>query len=132
MTQKTAIAANELRIGNAFALEDNSFAHFGVVYSISPTVVQLRGNGVYFSVHPSELHPIELTPEILEKVGFVKGLADSSFEYKKVSIHLPGKLWHNGRTYFNSWCIIEGYPEHLHLAQNLIHALTAEELPLTL
>lgn len=60
--------------------------------------------------------PIPLTTDILEKV-LVKGV--DGYSIGKLSILLPNETHPNGRTYFNSWCIIESIPKSLHQLQNL-------------
>jgi hypothetical protein len=74
--------------------------------------------------------PILLTTEILERCGFVK--CGFTYDKGKLSIHLPSINYENGRTYYNSWCIIEESPQSLHQLQNLYFALTRTELNYTL
>jgi len=76
--------------------------------------------------------PIPLTEEWLLKFGFETKPSKntiSSFEKGKLSIVLEDNFqYKDGRTYFNSWCVIESQPKHVHQLQNLYHALTGEEL----
>ena len=108
--------ANELRIGN---FHDNN----GVVSVVSPNTIE----EVYVAER-TWCKPIPLTEEWLLKFG-VK-LSNNGFTYDKdkISICLPCNSYANGRTYFNSWCIIEKSVEFVHQLQNLYFALTGEEL----
>ncbi len=109
------IQANELRIGNwvkdAEYLSDN----YMVVRMVSSDL---------------DARPIPLTPKILEKAGF--RYKNFTHNLNKLSICLPGNSYKDGRTYFNSWCIIEGIPNSLHQLQNLYFALTGTELEIKL
>ena len=74
----------------------------------------------------SVLKPIPLTEEWLFKFGF-----DNKFNKGKINIIPKGRLgYKNGRTYFNSWTILEKQPDYVHELQNLYFALTGEELTL--
>lgn len=71
-----------------------------------------------------DCQPIPLTKEWLLKFGF-----DNKFNKGKINIILKGRLgYKNGRTYFNSWAILEKQPDYVHELQNLYYALTGEEL----
>jgi hypothetical protein len=74
--------------------------------------------------------PITLTEEWLLKFGFSNGISKGGFTFDKckLSIHLKSYSYPNGRTYFNSWCILEKQIEYVHQLQNLYFALTDEEL----
>lgn len=106
--------ANELRVGNW---------------------VRKKGSDTKIQVDPSILNvselinyqPIPLTPEILEKCGFV---VVSSWTY---SYPLKGNLKFFYYIGERGWCIgLKQYAdfrcEYLHQLQNTIHALTGEEL----
>ena len=71
--------------------------------------------------------PIPLTEEWLLKFGFVNG-GKSDFDKKKLSIHLPSFYYTNGRTFYNSWRIMDYSVKSVHQLQNLYFALTGEEL----
>ena len=76
-----------------------------------------------------DIEPIPLTPEILEKCGFAKtNMADGYKRYTKqgVSIDLPyfEFVYNDGDSNVEI--------KHLHQLQNLVHALTGEELEVTL
>lgn len=105
--------ANELRIGN-FVSKD------GEIYEADFITIRMTEN----------YEPIPLTEEWLIKFGFesinTHGLV--TFDKGRLSIHLPCSHYKNGRTYFNSWCIIEHSVKYVHQLQNLYFALTGEEL----
>jgi hypothetical protein len=80
--------------------------------------------------HFSDFEPIPLTEEWLLKFGFEVSGGEISYNKNKLSIYygdtiLSGK---NGRTYWNSWTILEESPKYVHQLQNLYFALTGEEL----
>ena len=76
---------------------------------------------MYLNKH---INPIPLTEELLIKLGF-----NNYFDKGKLKIIPKGRLgYKNGRTYFNSWAILEKQPDYVHELQNLYYALTKEEL----
>ena len=77
-----------------------------------------------------DFKPIPLTEEWLLKFGFGNGVVKGgfSFDKNKLSIHLKSTSYPNGRTYFNSWCILEYAIQYVHQLQNLYFALTNTEL----
>lgn len=111
--------ANELRIGN-FVLELRK-----------PEVVGKRTFENWDTLNLEDhLHPIPLTEEWLKKAGFEKRDL-FTFYYDKLCIRKSNpldKFDQNGRTYWNSWTIIESQPNYVHQLQNLYFALTGEEL----
>ena len=76
------------------------------------------------------LMPIPLSPEVLKACGFESSKEGTNFTYDLggLSIHFPSRSYPDGRTYFNSWRIIEGVPESLHHLMNLYYALTNQEI----
>jgi hypothetical protein len=149
------ILASELRIGNWFqqdASNNNTISRFFTVdeikrYGVRSTYIRQDTNQPHTSLFSLDsIHPIPLTPEILEKCGFVMlhhlgkiqptFQIDSSFE-----LH-----WANGILYLTfsqdnydenidlSEFIIERalpHIQYLHQLQNLYFALTGEELTYT-
>jgi hypothetical protein len=73
-----------------------------------------------------KIFPIPLTEEWLLKFGFVK--TPLTYDKDKLCISIRGVQYDKGRTYFNSWTILEHQPEYVHQLQNLYFALTGEEL----
>jgi len=123
------INANELRIGNKILNVDGDIV----------TVNELRDEfyiadfgGQFYSTAKG----IELTPEILEKCGFVKEEKDTR------RIDIPSakyQVYGNGHFTFNSihgWWFngkqLDVQPQYLHQLQNLYFALTGTELKVKL
>lgn len=81
-----------------------------------------------YVVDSDSAYPIPLTEEWLLKLGFAHG--SFGIDRGELSIITKGmdEYYENGRTYFNSWCILEHQPEYVHQLQNLYFALTGEEL----
>jgi hypothetical protein len=76
---------------------------------------------------------IPLTEEWLLKFGFEKSKTSSQFDKEKLTIQIANELEYHkkGRTYFNSWAILEESPKYVHQLQNLYFALIGEELKIT-
>ena len=83
------------------------------------------GHETKASMH--EVEPIPLSPEILEKVGFVDNQA------RKLFYHPLGISIHYGVTeYTNLFACQISHLKYLHHLQNLVHALTGKELVIEL
>ena len=122
------VRARELRIGN-YVLLNGEFVNIGYGY-IGDLYQKQKGLiNIYLDKLPIA-EGIVLTPEILEKCGLDK--MAGVYDYGKLTIVLPCNEYPKGRTYFNSWAILNSIPESLHQLQNLIHALTGEELTVNL
>ncbi len=121
------ININELRIGN---LVYNEYAKAYQIIDGYTFWHTMFPDDVMHLVELIGLQPIELSPLILEKCGFEGGYF--TYDYGKLSIHLPSNSYKNGRTFFNSWCIIEESVKYLHQLQNLYYSLTNEELNIKL
>jgi hypothetical protein len=102
---------NELRIGN-YVLYENPHSDR----------VQVQVKAVDFQCGTHNLHPIPLTEEWLVKLGFIR---DSNLKNSLVK----NGIWFNSKnmeaTYLSSKLIKINY---VHQLQNLIFALTGEEL----
>ena len=134
------IKANELRIGNLVNVprEDQSPFRIDAFEYLSNTYIKVAMTHPEFGdkMHPltwydEDLKPIPLTEDWLLKFGFEKSNSNTefyTFDLSKLSIHLKSKQYADGRTYFNSWCIIEKQIEYVHQLQNLYYCLTGSEL----
>jgi hypothetical protein len=124
------IPVQELRIGNW--VEYKSFGDFDY-----QTVESISKEGINLSwfpecivwIEPDELHPIPLTPEILEKCGFR--------EYGPFSpwLTLGSFSWSDpaGISYeIDEESAMLDHIKYLHQLQNLYYAVTGEELTITL
>ena len=131
------LTVSELRIGNyllidgiaqkveAFMPNENEVKfNKGDYFKIS--FEHHKHNLTYETASDENVEPIPLTEEWLLKFGFNK--RKIYFELGKLAISLNGIEYDNGRTYFNSWTILEKQPEYVHQLQNLYFALTNEEL----
>jgi hypothetical protein len=121
------IEVRELRIGN-WVDEDGKHIN---VYAIDE-------DGVNGCVNPNDgleieyidAQPIPLTAEWLERLGFEKKAGGISYDKVKLSLYIGDTILseESGRTYFNSWAILEHTPKFVHQLQNLYFVLTGEEL----
>jgi hypothetical protein len=87
-------------------------------------------------VHPMTecfdfIQPIELTEELLLKCGFVRK-GDTSSNGSLLVLHHKEPMHPNGRIYYNSWCIKNEFPKHIHTLQNLYFFLTGKHLEIEL
>lgn len=112
----------ELRIGNAIMHQGDMVT----ADSMSDSVVIIIRHGEIVTSYFDEINPIPLTPELLERAGFVK-----QFGY-----------WQRHEPHFDMFSIWEYDNDfevilndtlvtrvaHLHQLQNLYYALTGEEL----
>jgi len=76
------------------------------------------------------LKPIELTPEWAKKLGFNIVAGGISYDKEKLCLYFGDTILSNekGRTYFNSWAILEYTPKYVHELQNLYFALYGVDL----
>ena len=121
--------ANELRIGNL--LQKSNGQIFTVSRLDNTNDVQVLEERGLFTLGYNLLG-IPLTEEWLLKFGFEvfpSKHTNKTFNKGLLSIVLCGNYqYKNGRTYFNSWRILESQPKYVHQLQNLYFALTSQEL----
>lgn len=119
--------AKELRIGN-WVIIDDGFPER--VTTVTFNIIH------YFPERESMLKPIPLTPEILEKAGFEES-QDGFFYNEEATFRIHNNRMlidmsfinpENDETYF----VNIGVVDSLHQLQNLYHALTSEELTISL
>ena len=110
------LTAKELRIGNLYD-------HSGRVKKVTPIVIE-----ALFESERFWCKAIPLTEEWLLKFGFIG--QPCGYTKDKLSVCLKGSdSFHKaGRTYYNSWAILEKQPTYVHQLQNLYFALTNKEL----
>jgi hypothetical protein len=135
-----AVQAHELRIGNKVfpANNDNVLTIEEIKWkSIRVNYIRLDTNQPHVSLIPFEdANPIPLTPEILEKAGFVLNKDIYRWHNRGITIcnneDDTGFYWdlsnNNGYKLLTEWKDIS----HLHQLQNLYFALTGEELQINL
>jgi hypothetical protein len=116
--------ANEIRVGNELVY-DNEYITFDAShwYQIGECTLFLE-----------DFKPIPLTEEWLIKMGFEIKQGMISYDKGKLCLYFGETILsgEKGRTYFNSWAILEHTPKHVHTLQNLYYALTNEELTINL
>ena len=122
--------ANELRIGNYIRLFDTKECY--KIHLVSKGVVQVEGEILGGEVlKTNNINPIPLTPEILEKCGFVWSHLEEEYVLtSKVGVIFLSKDGYSVSTGTNdSFIRIFGLTcKYLHQLQNLYFALTGEEL----
>lgn len=123
------IQANELRIGNWVTFDEDGFDQMVKVVEVSENDFRAEGDQVY-PPYDTVYEPIPLTPEILEKCGFVLRPMRQS-----IWVHGVLQLWmgNNSRkiAYLYNGDSAEYIPNtvtSLHQLQNLYFALTGQEL----
>jgi len=127
------IQASELRIGNYLSdfqdrlVKVNAIREHGIRCRYNRRDTGEEHSSLYDC---SNLSPIPLTPEILEKCGFEKrgkngyyGNGKGNLLYIDIS---NNSLLQAGA--YDSWAILTTKLQHLHQLQNLYYALTGEEL----
>jgi len=124
--------AQELRIGN-YVWDD--YGGNMIIHQISNDLVDCKKENHLPSgrFDLSSIKPIVIDGNWLMKLGFEKSNNNTrfhTFDKDKLSIHLKSDQYKNGRTYFNSWCIIDKQIDYVHQLQNLYFALAGEELTL--
>jgi hypothetical protein len=126
--------ANELRIGNWVICHFMNVEIKTQVLWMTYDILQQKyfahvkdGERINGYCIETNCKPIPLTPELLDRCGFVKeGIL---YHYGKFSIAFGDTIiTSDGRTYFNSWAILDHSPKYLHQIQNIYHALTGNEL----
>lgn len=132
------IKANELRIGNWIQDEVGYKTHKVTCVDVTGRIyISLTGGG-----YPEAAYsPIPLTPELLEKCGFIRH-PDMEGEYSIRINPLGVSLIVNVLTHWaalwdhmvkqHSLVALPTKVEHLHQLQNLYFALTGKELPVNL
>ena len=124
------IPINELRINN-LVYYNNKHNEIGIITEIKTSLIPKIdyvgiNNRIDIYYQTKHINPIPLTEDWLLKFGF-----DNKHNKDKFTIITKGKLnYEKGRTYFNSWTILEKQPDYVHELQNLYFALTGTELTL--
>jgi hypothetical protein len=140
------IAANDLRIGNWVLFNKTSFDYPSDLHPITG----ISKYGIY-TIYRSpisfdKIHPISLSPEILDKCGFEKETPDNKYGevYKKEGFNFIIRKVDFGiypKSTFGyafelsddkNWATIKSKIEHLHQLQNLYYCLVGQELQINL
>lgn len=111
--------AEELRIGN-------------LVYDTKGQInsIDLQALSYIVKEPKNQVKPITLTEEWAVKLGFDIPKGGISYDKGLLSLYFGDTILSNkeGRTYWNSWAILEQTPKYVHQLQNLYYALTGYEL----
>lgn len=130
------IQAQDLRIGN-WVNYYNDNVYFKVV-SVGHSGLDVENSHEKTWIERDQFQPIPITPEILEKAGFIGKYKSCGYHYTKDIVNLSSQ---DEDDYGNS---IENYQLHfyhnhqgapiyfVHQLQNLYHSLIGEELKLEL
>jgi hypothetical protein len=125
----------DLRIGNLVSYGVNIVPirsiHTESVLKNEVTVyVELNEKLQNYCLNINEIEPIPLTEEWLIKMGFEIKQGLISYDKGKLCLYFGETILsgEKGRTYFNSWAILEHTPKYVHTLQNLYYALCGEEL----
>jgi hypothetical protein len=133
MNKKCMIDPKDLRIGNWVYPNDENATPYPVLEILTDKFLCYRANNRYPSdrgdyVKLSDSEPIPLTPEILEKCGFVE---ESKCWWEKDGFQILlgyteefGDFFH----YTSDHVVLSTAYKYLHQLQNLYFALTGEEL----
>ena len=115
--------ANELRIGNF--VKDDKDDYLGVVTGIlSDYLVQVTyPSGVTARQYPEELAPVRLTDDILKKLSF-KNIGGFFYKREIALRRMSIEEIHDSYELCGNGIIVE----YLHNLQNLVFALTGDEL----
>jgi len=135
-----ALQANELRIGNCIYFTGNGENNIVPVIELwaKELVFGYVGNAMCQFYNSENISPIPLTPEILEKCGFILNRNNEiSIEINDIASHLELMSGAGGYYYPSFTQTPQGDEERsvyfnritsLHQLQNLYFALTGEEL----
>lgn len=124
------IKANELRIGNWVYADDSDIW----IDKAKNKPIQITIDDFEDTEH---MYPIRLTPEILEKAGFVKHISIFDTIYFDINLNKYDYLRlipddESCICSLNDAIQLAPYMKHLHQLQNLYFALTGEELNINL
>jgi hypothetical protein len=117
--------ANELRIGNWYN-------EFGISKKATAGFIQKFAHIESINKTAIDVSPIPLTPEILEKAGFVKGLSSAIHRRQDYQMERFGIICicnSENQFFVNGRLVVLKY---VHQLQNLYFALTGEELNIEL
>lgn len=118
-----ALKANELRVGNWVNMKIYGMHAYYKIMQVDANYIK------WVADNNAACEPIPLTPELLEKCGFIYG--DTwEFTWRKDDIHV--------RQSDEYWYLVENRDvrynpfKYLHQLQNIFHSLTGEELEINL
>jgi hypothetical protein len=132
------IQANELRLGNLVYFTGNGNNNICPVTELwrNELEVSYVGNSLCLKYDNEDLQPIPLTPELLEKCGFVKDGYEDAVWYQR-QFPVIGELCTSDRLHPLGNFVFDTDTDtlkifYLHQLQNLYHSLTGKELNIKL
>jgi len=127
------IDSNEVRIGNLVNYNDGEYGFDDYVVIIEPHEIHTYRT-IAERIKNAEFHPIPITPEWLERLGFEKRISPKGHEnWVMYSQHHFAFVLREitpfiGFTYHSYGTDHSLQIDHVHQLQNLYHALTGQEL----
>lgn len=119
--------ANELRIGNLYQIGDSIYKVNHIYNDAFAGEFIKKASGDY--TNGGRKSPIDLSPEILEKCGFEKVTQLGGNHYGNPTNNIILQEQEDGGyAFFGSECIHGKSNKYLHELQNLVYAITGEEL----
>lgn len=136
--EKTTIQAHELRIGNWVYLDFVPEPIAGKVLTIWQNQIETDAVSGYVKPGFGHVKPIPLTPEILEKCGFVR--VDNDFHHnwqmrgrnESYSVQEQDGEYLFSNDYSDAGCYVITDVKYLHELQNLFFAISKTELNIQL
>jgi hypothetical protein len=119
---------NSLRLGNL--LRHGNTRQFLEVVSLSSTGIRVAEFRTKILVD-CQPEPIPLTPEILAAAGFVN-VSTELIEKYRFEDWLTLQIWSEGKYVLQNFPPKVKLVTHLHQLQNVVHALTGQELTINL
>lgn len=136
------IKSNDLRLGNFFYMNIEGRIQYHKVSVISEnSIAAIDKDGARFvGLSENSLKPIPLTPEILEKCGFIdrSGSIPNRMSFGVTMFKRLELVWYAQDSFIRYQTKSEGFTlpfehvKYLHQLQNLYFALTGEELTVNL
>ena len=127
------IDSNEVRIGNLVNYNEDGYGFDDYVVIIEPHEIHTYRT-IAERIKNAEFHPIPITPEWLERLGFEKRISPKGHEnWVMYSQHHFAFVLREitpfiGFTYHSYGTDHSLQIDHVHQLQNLYHALTGQEL----
>lgn len=117
------LSAKELRIGNILHDRENRLCKVKEIKEEQFYAPAIKGG-----ITGLPNNAIPLTEQWLIDLGFIRQPFDYTKDKLSVCLKDSDSFHKAGRTYYNSWAIIEKQPTYVHELQNLYFALTGSEL----
>jgi len=117
------IDPTHLRIGNLVHLMDDEIGH-------NDTVIEIQRDYAiceeYGSIYWAFVNPVSITPEWLERMGAIFPYSDTRCQIGSLCFYYASGKMYLTDSGFNEK--ISDQIEYIHTLQNVVHALTSQEL----